>query len=44
VQQIAQYRVIGGSYEWLPQGGARNFDVRTLPFSIATINMPAIID
>ncbi|SCB19316.1 DUF1254 domain-containing protein [Cupriavidus alkaliphilus] len=33
---------IGGSYEWLTRGGARNFDARTLFFYAATVNTPAM--
>jgi hypothetical protein len=33
---------IGGSYEWLTKGGARNFDARTMFFYVATINTPAM--
>ena len=33
---------IGGSYEWLTKGGARNFDARTAFFYIATVNTPAM--
>jgi hypothetical protein len=33
---------IGGSYQWLTQGGARNFDARTMFFYAATVNTPAM--
>jgi hypothetical protein len=33
---------IGGSYEWLTRGGARNFDARTMFFYAATVNTPAM--
>lgn len=33
---------IGGSYQWLTKGGARNFDARTLFFYAATVNTPAM--
>lgn len=33
---------IGGSYEWLTPGGARNFDARTMFFYAATVNTPAM--
>ncbi|NIG52985.1 DUF1254 domain-containing protein [Chitinophaga sp. Cy-1792] len=33
---------IGGSYEWLTKGGARNFDARTMFFYVATVNTPAM--
>jgi hypothetical protein len=33
---------IGGSYQWLTKGGARNFDARTMFFYAATVNTPAM--
>lgn len=33
---------IGGSYQWLTPGGARNFDARTMFFYAATVNTPAM--
>lgn len=33
---------IGGSYQWLTKGGARNFDARTMFFCAATVNTPAM--
>lgn len=33
---------IGGSYQWLSKGGARNFDARTMFFYAATVNTPAM--
>ncbi len=33
---------IGGSYQWLSRGGARNLDARTMFFYVATINTPAM--
>jgi len=33
---------IGGSYQWLTMGGARNFDARTMFFYAATVNTPAM--
>ena len=33
---------IGGSYQWLSPGGARNFDARTMFFYAATVNTPAM--
>lgn len=33
---------IGGSYQWLTKGGARNFDARTMFFYVATVNTPAM--
>jgi hypothetical protein len=33
---------IGGSYEWLTKGGARNFDARTFFYYPATVNTPAM--
>ncbi|MBS0342271.1 MAG: DUF1254 domain-containing protein [Proteobacteria bacterium] len=33
---------VGGSYEWLTPGGARNFDARTMFYYAATVNTPAM--
>lgn len=33
---------IGGSYQWLTKGGARNFDARTMFYYAATVNTPAM--
>ncbi|SFM88500.1 DUF1254 domain-containing protein [Variovorax sp. OV329] len=33
---------VGGSYQWLTPGGARNFDARTMFFYAATVNTPAM--
>jgi hypothetical protein len=33
---------IGGSYQWLTEGGGRNFDARTMFFYVATVNTPAM--
>lgn len=33
---------LGGSFQWLTQGGARNLDARTMFFYAATINTPAM--
>ena len=34
---------VGGSYQWLTKGGARNFDARTMFFYAATVNTPAMV-
>ena len=34
---------VGGSYQWLTNGGARNFDARTMYFYAATGNTPAMV-
>lgn len=33
---------VGGSYQWLTPGGARNMDARTMFFYAATVNTPAM--